>query len=77
MGIWGLPLDIQKHLGRGGGLPPAGHSGNTAPPEPGPNNTWGWACSQCGHANHLLKGRCGGCQEVKSAQALPIAATLR
>ena len=81
MGIWGLPLyspvEIrEEHLVQKKGAATsraATGSGDASPPESRPDNTWGWACNHCGRENHLLKGR--SCQEVKTAQALPVAAT--
>ena len=75
---WDMPDDPPRASGPKKGAATSREtagSGDASPPESRPDNTWGWACNLCGRENHLLKGRCGGCQEVKTAQALPVAAT--
>ena len=65
---------LQEPLVRRRGLPPAEKQLVVVMPRHR-NRGLTWACNLCGRENHLLKGRCGGCQEVKTAQALPVAAT--
>ena len=69
---WDMPDDPPRASGPKKGAATSratAGSGDASPPESRQDNTWGWACNHCGRENHLLKGRCGSCQEVKTAQA--------
>ena len=63
---WDAPEDPPRAPGPREGAATSPRHLNQSPTAP-------WAGPASGHENHLLKGRCGGCQEVKTAQALPIA----